>query len=398
MSVFDSLKGTVRIELISADITTSLHTLNEMHIPIFDLQIEGEVSARFTIQQSCLKKIQTIALRKGEQINIISSKGIYQSFLRLKHRRTLVFGLLLLTTLTLFLPSRVLFVAVEGNQTVPSNMILEAAGDSGIGFFASRRLVRSEKMKNELLGALPQLQWAGVNTYGSTAVISVRERNSEMHQKTDYCVSRIVAACDGVITSCTVTRGTGVCGVGQAVQAGQLLVSGYTDCGGVIISGRASGEIYAQTRHEITAVSPAANEIRVRSENIRTFYSLCIGKKRINLYKGSGISDSSCVKMVLRYDLTLPGGYILPLALVKEQRVTYSLESNYIDESILVSGLSEFSIDLLNRSSVALTVIDMQENLYNADGVVTMNGLYNCTEMISVEQGEQIGDMYGKTD
>lgn len=31
-------------------------------------------------------------------------------------------------------------------------------------------------MKNALLSAIPELQWAGVNTYGCRAVISVRER------------------------------------------------------------------------------------------------------------------------------------------------------------------------------------------------------------------------------
>jgi hypothetical protein len=48
-------------------------------------------------------------------------------------------------------------------------------------------------------------------------------------------------------------------------------------------------------------------------------YSILLGKKRINFYKGSGIYDGSCVKMVSQYHLTLPGDYVLPVTVVKEE-------------------------------------------------------------------------------
>jgi sporulation protein YqfD len=152
--------------------------------------------------------------------------------------------------LTIFLPTRVLFIHVEGNSTVEERRILEAAQECGIRFGASRRQVRSEKMKNRLLEKVPELKWAGVNTSGCTAVISVREQPVQ-EQRTGYTgISSIVAACDGRITSCTVTKGNGLCAPGQVVQKGQLLISGYLDCGICIRVTGAEGEIFAETRQE----------------------------------------------------------------------------------------------------------------------------------------------------
>lgn len=397
MHIFDSIAGTVRIELVSADITGSLHAINEMRVPIYDLEFTGELGARFTIPKGCFKQIEETANRKGERIALLSQKGIYPIICRLMQRRILLFGFAALFFLTSFLPSRVLFLKVEGNKTVPSRMILEAAKEAGIDFWASRRAVRSEKMKNALLKELPQLQWTGVNTYGCTAVISVRERNAEAHRIDDFGVSRIVAACDGIITSCTVTGGTATCNVGEAVQKDQILISGYTDCGGVIMAERATGEIFAQTSHKIYAVTPLERKIRSEYEHARTNFCLRIGKKRINFFKGSGISDSTCVKMVTEYKLALPGGNELPLALIKEQYLSCDLTDKRIDDQAVTARLSEFSRGLLSLSSVALTVTDAQEAIEVAGGLVVLNGLYSCTEMIGREQSEQIGDYYGKT-
>ena len=66
-----------------------------------------------------------------------------------------------------------------------------------------------------------------------------------------HCGSR-----DGFIVSATVTRGNFLCRVGQSVKAGQVLISGYTDCGICIQATRAEGEIYAQTSRDFAAVTP----------------------------------------------------------------------------------------------------------------------------------------------
>ena len=398
MGLFDSLIGAVRVELTSADITTSLRAINMMRIPIHKLQIVDDLSAQFTVSRCDLKRIQNEVSKKGDNIKIFSKSGIFWWIWGLRQRPVFIIGILILFLMSEILPSRVLFVEVEGNSQIARNQILEAADSAGISFGTSRRNVKSEMVKNKLLAALPQLQWAGVNTYGCRAVISVRERTVEDEQLKKYVLSSMVASCDGIVTSVTVTSGTGNCDVGQAVQKGQLLISGYTDCGGIVTLGQAKGEIFAQTNHKITAVTPSENLIRTDPGDSKTYSSLCIGKKRINFYKGSGISDGSCVKMVTQYHLTLPGGYRLPLSLVVEEKNHYQTQINQIDRRKSSVLLCEFSRNLLRNEGVALEVLDAEERIAAENSLLIVNAVYNCTEMINRERGEQIGDFHGKTD
>ena len=396
MGIFRSLAGSARLELTSADVSAALRDINAAKIRVWDVRIVGDLTVQFTASQKSIRFIEKIAERKGERLNVIGRSGLFWPIMGLRNRPVLVFGMAFLFALAIFVPGRVLFVRVEGNVTVPCEMILEAAQDAGIRFGASRRAVRSEKVKNRLLGVMPQLQWAGVNTYGCTAVITVRERAQEQETKEEYPVSSIVASCDGVITSCTVTRGSGLCAVGQAVQKGQVLISGYVDCGQSITVTRSQGEIFAQTRHELTVVTPSETMVREELRGQRTHYGFRIGKKRINFVKGSGISDGTCVKMYQEHQLTLPGGYRLPISLVKETVLAYDLKPCERSDAVVKKQLSDFAKGYLQDHLVALVVLNAQEELTAEENRLLFHGYYHCTEMIGRERAEQIGEFHEK--
>ena len=118
-----------------------------------------------------------------------------------------------------------LFIEAEGNELLSGEEILAAAEECGISFGASRKYIRSEKVKNQLLSLLPELQWAGINTVGCRAVISVRERAVAENSHPKQYVSNLVAEQDAYILSATVTEGTPMVRPGDSVVAGQTLVS-----------------------------------------------------------------------------------------------------------------------------------------------------------------------------
>lgn len=398
MGIFHSLTGSVRIELTSADVATSLHAINWMKIPVIELNTINDLTVQFTVMRCDMKYIEKLADKRGDHLVILSYEGIFWTIQQMKQRLLLLFGLMVLVVCAVFTPTRILFVTVEGNEKVPTNIILEAAQEAGIKFGNSRRSVRSEIMKNRLLGNLPQLQWAGVNTHGCTAVISVRERDEIKEKAREFAVSHMIASEDGIITSCVVTAGSGLCKEGQAVLKGQVLISGYTDCGGIITSTCAQGEVFAQTKHTITAYAPAEMNVREDVVGKQTRYSVQFGKKRINFYKGSGISGASCVKIISKFHFTLPGGYTLPVLLIKEEQTMHQSGKKQIDDALRVTELSDFSRGYIQDNAVALTVMDAQEMTAIENGMLILNGTYHCTEMIGRELGVQIGDLHGKTD
>ncbi|MCI7096367.1 MAG: sporulation protein YqfD [Clostridiales bacterium] len=398
MGVFKSMAGMVLLEMTSADVPGTLRGINGLGISVFQIQPLDELTVRFRVYRKDYRRLCRFAQARGAELRLCGRQGIYWRVKRLLGRPVLTFGMGILILAAILVPSRVFFVRVEGNHQVPANRILEAASEHGIGFGASRRAVRSEKVKNALLSALPELQWAGVNTSGCVAVISVRERDVPDSEAAETGIGSIVAARDGVIVSCTVTRGSGLCVPGQAVRAGQALISGYTDCGRTITAVRAQGEVMAETRRNLTACTPSETLRRTDCQTETVRYSLLIGKKRINFFQGSGISDGSCVKMKQVSILTLPGGFRLPAALIRETVAVSGFSTGTLDEATARARLAGYAAGYLRRQMIAGQILSCAEFLDASDGLYRLTGEYACTEMIGRFQTEQIGEYHGKTD
>jgi hypothetical protein len=245
-------------------------------------------------------------------------------------------------------------------------------------------------VKNQLLSAIPELEWVGINTAGCVATISVRERQSGEDTIQRHGVSSIVATRDGVIRELTVTGGSAACKTGQAVKAGQVLISGYTDCGISIRAERAQGEVYAQARHEISCIM--ALNFSQRGEQVAAIRKtgIIIGKNRINFSQDSGILDTGCVKMYEENYVTLPGGFILPIAIVTETYIYYDDR-----ESVAVGDLEDTELPQLVRSylssqMIAGRIVNADVNISRQEDSILLSGKYECLEMIGQERLEEI--------
>jgi sporulation protein YqfD len=386
----------VEVELTSADPSSALHAINFAGITVFNARQIGDLTLRFLVQRRNYRKLHALAKKRGEMLQFSSKKGLYWVAKQILRRPILVLGCLLILWLTLFLPSHIYFVEVEGNITLPARLIIEKADECGLSFGTHRREVRSEKMKNALLQAIPELQWAGINTYGCRAVISVRERTVPEKQNITGAVSSIVAARDGVIQELIVQRGNAACKVGQAVKEGQVLISGYSDLGICIRATQAQGDVFAQTRRHLTAVSPSQSLQRGQTERQVKKYSLIIGKKQINFCKDSGISDSSCDKMYSVNYITLPGGFKLPIALVTEVWTWYDTSPGQINEEKAGRILSDFSGHYLTGIMTAGQIQQRREVIQHADGIYILQGQFACVEMIGKTRLEENLDNYGE--
>lgn len=386
--------GIITVEVTSANIASFLTAANRLNAGLSNVKYLDELRISACVPKGDFQKILNLAISKGDDLKVTAQTGVFFTGKKILKRPVLIIGALVWLFLTLYLPSRVLFMQVDGNKQIHTVQILEAAEKCGITFGASRRHVRSEKVKNALLSEIPMLEWAGINTYGCVAVISVRERSQPLETKRSAPVSSIVASHDGIITEMTVTKGNSLCRPGQAVRKGQVLVSGYTDCGLTIKAEQAQAEITALTRRRISAITPTFLSTRKENTQNNARYSIQIGKNIIKLYKDSGISDAGCVKMYSQHFLTLPGGFALPVSLIKETVSSYICVEEpaeddwcWVDEHVeqyLQSNMVAGRI--LNKSAAG----NIQSDRYCFDGI------YTCEEMIGRIRLEEKLEDHGK--
>ena len=388
MNLLHAFTGRIRLRLTGADIAATLRAFNAADVHILDVIISDALTAELTIYRKDWSLVRQVAARRGDDVRVVRYGGAYWSVKKLLHRPVLVLGILLILILSLYLPTKILFIRVEGNSTVPANRIIEKASLSGIRFGTDRRAVRSEKVKNALLEAMPELQWAGINTSGCVAVITVRERPEGESGSDPGGASSLVASRDGIIRECTATKGQILCQPGQAVRAGQVLISGRVDTGMTVRLCRAEGEIYAITERVLELLIPTKYTIRREYGGQTEKYALLLGKKRINFYKGSGISGTTCVRMYSEKYMTLPGGFRLPVALIRETWIDHSVSVQ--EEEITESQAKEFAADLLRQQLAAGRILSGAGSAQSLEGFVLYSGKYQCCEQISIRKNEEI--------
>lgn len=380
-----------QVELITADLPQVLKLAAKENIEIYELEQPEGICHRLKIRPEDYPGLERICEKTGSAMKLIRRTTRDEMMKGIMERPVLILGILLLAALTWFLPRRVLFFQVEGNEALPARQILEAAEKSGLCFGASARDVRSEKVKNSLLDILPELQWVGVNLRGCVAVIQVRERE-EPPARQEAGFGHIVAARDGVISQCTAYRGNLLCRPGEAVTQGQLLISGFTDTGLVIRAEQASGEIFAMTNRQLEMILPRSIMEKSPEGPEGLQISLRLGKKRINLWKNSGISSTTCDRMYKEYYVTLPGGFRLPGALVVETFQECAVSSGQIPDARAEQFLRKYARDYLLSIMNAGVIQDAALDFRFSEGEALLAGEYHCMEMIGKMQRLEIGE------
>lgn len=382
MELWNRISGTVRVELTAADTERILAEAAGRGLILHQIQRTDGLKLSFSLARTELGALEEIVKKRSGEIRVLERGGLFYRMKTWGKRPVLLTVLAVLLGASLYLPERILFIQVSGNETVPTRLILETAQEFGLSFGASRRGVRSERIKNELLGAINALEWVGVNTSGSVATIEVRERQEEPEQAEGKICS-LVASADGVIESVTIVRGDVLCAPGQVVRKGDILVSGLLDLGICTKALEAEGEIYARTLHESSAVLPAEKTVRLENQTQIKKFSLLVGKKRINLYSDSGILMPTCGKMTRINQLRLPGGFTLPLALIEETYTVCQTESQQRGQQEAEEALTAAMQRHLLQSMVAGSILQTRTRTEVSEQIWKTTASYECREMIA---------------
>lgn len=304
-------------------------------------------------------------------------------------RSALFTVVMILTLITFLLQGRILFVEILGNDIVPESLILDEVNENGIYFGVRNADIRSESIKNTLLEKIPELEWVGVNTTGCVATVCVREKVSINKSNSKFAVSSLIASTEGIVSACSVNKGTLLCKEGQTVQSGQLLISGYTDCGMVLKATMADGEVYANTLRNLTGVIPLEfSETKNQKKTIRRF-GIRIGKKLINFDNNSGIYSGSCDKILKEKFLVLPGNFVLPFSVVIEEITIYDGVCNFSLDNAS-DTLYTYCKQYLQSQMVAGSIENEQFDIQKLEDCTILTGNCLCTEMIGRRKNEDI--------
>lgn len=347
--VVNLLRGSVALEVTGAFPERFLNLCAQRGVAFWAVEERDSRTLWLTVAWSDRKGLEELAQRTGCVIAERARRGAPSFLLRFRRRYAFLLGLCLALTAVCVLSRFVLVIQVEGNETVPTQVILSELRRQGLrpGVFGPSLAVRD--ISNRALIEMEDLSWMAVNLHGIRAQVVVRERTEKPEIVDESVLGDIVAKAPGLVTHIEAWSGDAAVTEGSTVLPGDVLIRGsvkmdppqYSELAPEWMPVRAMGKVEGRTWRTLSACIPLTAEVKAYSGGETGRWSVSILGKRVNFFQNSGIPYDRCDKISRTWSLTLPDGAALPLSLCRERWLAYDVTTAAVDPAAAQAMLEE---------------------------------------------------------
>ncbi len=394
------LIGETRLSVTGASPQDFLNLLTQYGIPFWAVERADDLHYAVCLPLRKEKHAIRLAPRRFCTAEVIARRGLPALLKKLLRRPALMIGLAAAIALCFLLQNRIWVIDVKGNDRVPQEVILRALADLGIKPGESSADYDPQRIKMQMLNAVPELSWLAANRTGGKITVLVTERDLPQEETDRPPAGNLIASSDGVITDYSVSEGMRLIVRGETVTAGQVLVSGIEDYGLCLRAVCAEGEIYANTWRQGSVLTPVFALEKAYTGREWKEVSLLVGRNRIKLCGNSGISVGSCDKMISVKRLRLPG-YAFPVAVETAVFREYTLIERLKDPETVRGELESAWERRIRADMVAGVIGQTQYRFARNDTIYVLNAESTCNEMIARLVplcGQYEGEHYDGTD
>lgn len=333
-------RGSVALEVEGPFPERFLNLCGQEGVRFWAVERPREEVLRMRVAWTDRGQMKELADRAGCVLTEGERSGMPPFLGRFRRRYALLAGLMLSLSCVCFLTRIVMVVEVEGNTTVPDQVILSELWRQGLrpGVYGPSLAVRD--ISNRALLQLEDLSWMAVNLHGIRAHVIVRERMKEPEILDRRQLGDIVAEAPGIVTRIENWSGDAAVKPGDTVLPGEVLIRGsirmdppqYSELEPEWMPVRAIGRVEGRTWRTLTAALPLACEVKEYTGDESSRLTLLIFGRRVNFFGKSGIPFDKYDKISKTWNLTLPGGLTLPLAVERELCRSYETLPRQVDQ------------------------------------------------------------------
>lgn len=377
------LRGYFFLEISGASPQWALNRLTQNRVPFWSVLWKDDFTVTIAVPRKYLKQAEKCIELGMCRKSSCKETGFPKLARSMLHRPVMQFFLVLSFLMIWILPQFVLFYQVIGNETVPEAQILRALDEIGVSFGIYGPNIDPQRISNQVLKKIPDLQWITVNQNGCRAQVIVRERPDVPEIYHRKGLSNVIATQSGVITEQSIFAGQAVHQVGDTVLKGDLLVSGMVDLERTCTVERARAEIYARTWRESKAAIPSTYLAKSYSGKKQTRIWLCLGEKRMKIFGNSGISPWNCDKITRKKPLQLPGGLLLPISVEIQTLCFYEPRSCPLPSEDATEILKVHTEHTAAKEMIAGQILKRRHQLIKENDRYLLSSVLECHEMIA---------------
>lgn len=240
LQLLDLLRGYVRIRITGNSYDRFLNLCAFHGIRLWELSPSGESYEAFVSIRD-FKKLRTIVRKSHTGVAVLERRGLPFFMHRYRRRKWYLAGIAAAFVFMLWLSAHVWNISVDGNVSQTEDVIFEYLQGTGVRCGMRRSGVDCKELAAQLRNYFTQFAWVAAELRGTRLLIHVREgvlTEEENREKlAEEEPSSLAASCSGTVVSIYTRSGRPLVQAGDAVEKGQVLVSGalpiYDDSGAV---------------------------------------------------------------------------------------------------------------------------------------------------------------------
>ena len=331
MSVALFFGGSCMVAVSALHRTAAMNLCMQMGLQYTHFRWCEDGSIQFSCTATSARRFLAACRKRDIEAEIVAHRGLPTVLMRLKDRAGLIVGAVLALTLIVLSGLFVWDVQVSGNVDMTEGEVIEELRKCGFGVGSYLPDLRVREIENRVLMASERIGWLSINTEGTVARVQLIEHISGSGEEENGASGKrpanLVATRDGQIEYLELYRGNAVVTSGQAVKAGELLVSGlYDSITGSFRYTRAAGRVMARTERVLRVEIPLSYEEKIYEEPFLQEMELHFFNFSQKIFKNSGNSDVLCDIIKYNSHLGRLGRNRLPVSLSRTEVRPYHIE------------------------------------------------------------------------
>ncbi|WP_106768357.1 sporulation protein YqfD [Paenibacillus faecalis] len=380
------IRGYLKLTVHGEHVEAFINALAEKGTPVWDVKPTGEHSVEFKLLLNDFKGLRPLLKRTGCRTRILERHGLPFRAVRLLKRKLFVIGVVIFFAILTALSSMIWNVSVEGNETIATEDVLQAAKEEGIYPYQwIFRMKPLDKLSTNLTTRLPGTSWVGVERNGTSIQIQVVE--AAVPKKPELQSPRhLVSTRDAVVTHIYAEKGLPKVQVNSRVKKGDILISGIIGDEEYSQSVVAKGEVRGLVWHEYDIEVPLVRKQKIYTGESSKKSYLVLGNRAIQLW-GYGDEPFDKHETLTLYDPLTWRSRTLPIGWMTEKVMEVSESSQTVTvEEAKKEGLESAFRDIQAKYGADSRLVS-QKILHDKkeNGKVYMKVLFEVEETIAKE-------------
>lgn len=385
--VISYIIGYIRISVEGYYLERFINICSNNKIAIWKLKKGKNIDLYLNARIQDFKELLKIAKKTGCKIKIQKKCGL--PFLMKKYKKRKIF-LIFLILITIFIVLSSNFVwnieIKEENGEQIENLIIDLE-ENGLKIGERKSKINTKQIINKIRLKRQDIAWMGIELKGTNAIVKIAkaEEKPNIIDENEYC--DIVSDKTGIITKINAQNGTANVKVGDTINVGTTLISGWME-------GKYTGIRYVHAKGDVEAkVWYTKNkkvyfkqEKKEETGNQENKYSIKLNNFKINFHKGvSKFKIYDTINEEKKFKIF--SDFYLPISIVKttykeqeNKEKTYSIEE--AKNLGIVELEEELDKEIENKESILNKNVNVYENEDNVDIYVT----YEVLENIGTEE------------